>query len=340
MRVSPVRRPVDLVALTLMGLLAGLTLVAARAEATGPLEKSEVIVAIAAPSATYLPTYLALEETARAEGLTLRLAMIGGGPQTAAALASGSVDVAVTALNIVVNMISAGQLVKVFYAASSQAEFEWFARDPAKRWQDLQGKTVAVSAPGSLTDGLTRRVLSKHGVRPGVSVALVSSGATATRFAALKAGRVDAAILLPPFTWSAEAQGFTRLGTQASEIAPTWPRTVFAARERFLADHPATVRALLRAHVRALRLGRANPELAIKLLGKHVRDEVQYHERAYREVMPAFDERGRLPAATMPLFWELAIEAGEVTEAWPESRFLDSRFIDSFEAWAPDPARP
>jgi hypothetical protein len=51
-------------------------------------------------------------------------------------------------------------------------------------------------------------------------------------------------------------------------------------------------------------------------------------------------ERGRLPAAAMPIFWELAVEADEVGEAWPESRFLDRRFIDSFEAWAPDPARP
>ncbi len=341
MRASTDRGPAVLVALTLVAFLAaGATVVAGPARAAGRLEKPELVVAIAAPGATYLPTFLAMEETAGVEGLTLKLAMIGGGPQTAAALASGSVDVAVTALNIVVNMISAGHPVRVFYAGSSQAEFEWFARAGIRSWGELDGKTVAVSAPGSLTDGLTRRALMKHGVRPGQSVALMSSGAAAGRFAALKAGRVDAAILLPPFTWAAEAQGFTRLGTQTGEIAPTWPRTVFAARERFLAEHPATIRALLRAHVQAIRLGSANPELAIRLLGKHVRDEAQYHERAYREAMPTFDERGRLPAAAMPIFWEMAIETGDVGEAWPESRFLDRRYIDSFESWAPDPKRP
>ena len=47
------------------------------------------------------------------------------------------------------------------------------------------------------------------------------------------------------------------------------------------------------------------------------------------------DERGRLPAAEMPGFWETSIAAGEVTEARAESKFLDRRLIDSFDDWAP-----
>lgn len=316
------------------------TVGAAAAPATALPEKTRLVLALAAPNAVYLPVYLAIAETARVEGLTLQLVTIGGGPQTAAALASDSVDVAVTSLSVVVNMISAGLPVRAFYGAGSQAEFEWFARPGIRSWGDLPGKTLAISGPGSLTEVLTRRVLRKHGVASGQNVALVSAGAAASRFAALQAGRVDAAVLAPPFTWSAEEHGFTRLGTQAGEIAETWPRSVFVAKDAFLDRHPATIRALLRAHVQAIRLARASRDVALRTLGKYLRAEPQYHERAYREAMPGFDERGRLPAAAMPLFWDTAMAAGEVTEAWPEPRFLDRRFIDSFEDWAPDPVRP
>jgi NitT/TauT family transport system substrate-binding protein len=281
-----------------------------------------------------------VDETARPEGLTIKLVLIGGGPQTAAALASGSVDVVVTALNIVVNMISAGHAVRAFYGAGSHAELEWFARPGIRSWSDLRDKTVAVSGPGSLTDLLTRRVLVKHRLTPGSNVALVSSGASEPRYTALKAGRVDAAVLLPPQTWAAEGEGFVRLGTQAEEIGGTWPRAVFAAKQSFITENPATVRALLQAYVRALRLARADPELAIRSLARHVKDDAQYHGRAYRDAMAGFDERGRLPAAAMPAFWETSIAGGEVSEAWAESRFLDRRFIDSFDGWAPAPGRP
>ena len=339
---TPLGRPVRIIATA--AAFAGAVLLPIPPVAPAPgaqaPEKKDLVVAIAAPGSSYLPIYLMADETARPEGLTLKVAYIGGGPQTAAALASDSIDVAVTALNIVVSMISAGHGVRMFYSAGSHAELEWFARPAIRSWPELRGKTIAVSGPGSLTDLLTRRALVKHGLSPGSDVALLSSGASQPRYTALKAGRVDAAVLLPPQTWTAESDGFTRLGTQVTEIAGTWPRAVFAAKESFIAGNPATIRGLLRAYVHAVRLARANPEVAIRSLGRHVRDDAQYHERAYRDALAGFDERGRLPAAAMPVFWETSIAAGEVSEAWAESRFLDRRFIDSFDDWAPAPGRP
>jgi hypothetical protein len=60
-----------------------------------------------------------------------------------------------------------------------------------------------------------------------------------------------------------------------------------------------------------------------------------FANRAYDEAMPDYDERGRLPAKSMPTFWKLTIENGDVKEAWPDAKFLDSRWINSFTRWAP-----
>jgi hypothetical protein len=57
--------------------------------------------------------------------------------------------------------------------------------------------------------------------------------------------------------------------------------------------------------------------------------------RTYDEVSGKLNPRGQLPARAMPFFWQVAIMAGDAPEVWPETRFLDRRFIDSYDAWAP-----
>jgi ABC-type nitrate/sulfonate/bicarbonate transport system substrate-binding protein len=118
-------------------------------------------------------------------------------------------------------------------------------------------------------------------------------------------------------------------------VAPAWPAGILAARTQFLETHPRTIRAWLRAYVRAVRLARADPEVAIRTLTAVFKFERAAAERVYREVMPDIDERGRLPVASMPAVWQVMVTAGEVDAPWPESRFLDTRLMDTFDGWAP-----
>jgi hypothetical protein len=37
----------------------------------------------------------------------------------------------------------------------------------------------------------------------------------------------------------------------------------------------------------------------------------------------------------MDIFWSISIAGGSVTQALPESRLMDARFIDTFTDWAP-----
>jgi len=298
-------------------------------------EKMHLSVGLAGNYLFYLPLYIAVDHTVQDEGLQVKLVSFNGGTQVGMALASDSVDVALGSLNGVIGLIAAGQPVKAFYAGNFQTDFQWFARPGIRSWLDLKGRSVAISTYGSLTDGLTRYIIRRHGLEPGRNVQLVQAGETGNRFAALNTGRVDATVLAAPFTWYAEERGFSRLGSQATEVAPAWPQIVITAKERHLADSPRALRAFLRAQVRAIRLARSNPDLAIRTIMERLKFERAYAERAYLEVLPAFNERGGLPAGAMPAFWEITIASGEVTEPWPEARFLDRRFIDTFEEWAP-----
>ncbi len=303
--------------------------------AAGTVQRLRLTVGHPRPSLNFLPLYLAAEQTAALEGLGVDIVAFGSGSRVAAALASDSVHIAAASLSDLIGMIAAGQPAKAFYAGVFHADFEWIAVRGIRTWSDLRGKSLGISTHGSLSDFLTRYALRGRGLEAGTEVRLVQAGEAGLRFAALKAGRVDASVLLPPFTWYAEEQGFVRLGSQAAEIAEAWPRVVLFTKEKLLADHPGVLRAFLRAYVRAIRLARTNREVAVQTLTTRLKFEQRHAERAYAEAMAGFDERGRLPVSAMPVFWKIALAAGDVRAPWPETRFLERRFIDTFDEWAP-----
>jgi ABC-type nitrate/sulfonate/bicarbonate transport system substrate-binding protein len=118
------------------------------------------------------------------------------------------------------------------------------------------------------------------------------------------------------------------------DLAPQWPKHAYLAKTKFIDDNPNTLRAFLRAHVAALRLARADRAMAVDILINRLKWAKDYAERAYDEVMPAYDEHGSLPDAHMDVFWSIEIAGGAVTQAWPDSKLIDDRFIRSFADWA------
>lgn len=273
--------------------------------------------------------------TAKEEGLNVEVVAFRGDAQVVQALAASSVDVNLASLNGLINMTNAGQKVKGFYAGFYQADFEWFARREIKSWADLKGKSAGVSTFGSLTDFLTRFALRKHGLEPEKDVQIVQTGGSSNAYSALQAGKIDSAILSPPFKWQAAEGGMSSLGMQAKEVAEEWPKHIYFTTEKFFEENPNTIRALLRAHVKAIRLAKKDRDVAVKSMMDVLKYEKKYAEKAYDEVVTGFDERGLLPTKWMPVFWEIAVAAGDVKEAWPENKLLDRRYVDTFDEWAP-----
>jgi NitT/TauT family transport system substrate-binding protein len=309
----------------------------ARAFATsGPIEKPKLTLGLAVPAASFLPVYVAAARTWKPEGLDVEIVSFRGDAEVSQAMAGGSLDLSLQSLDGLVNLIGSNQPVKGFYAGFHQADFAWLAQPSIKTWSDLKGGTIGVSTFGSLTDQLTRYVLRKHGLKPEIDVQVTQAGPSATSIQLLRSKRLLAAIQSAPTKWVAEDLGLTVLGTQDQEIAPQWPKHSFVAHTKFLDEHPNTMRAFLRAHVAAIRLARADRDLAVKVLVDQVKYQPAYAARAYAENMPGFDERGRLPDEKyMDIFWSIAIAGGSVKEALPAARLIDARFIDTFTDWAP-----
>lgn len=78
-------------------------------------------------------------------------------------------------------------------------------------YQDLVGKTIAVSTPTDSTTVVTEQALAKLGI-PTDNIDMNPIGGTAERLAGLQQGAVQATLMLPPLNFKAEAGGFHRIG--------------------------------------------------------------------------------------------------------------------------------
>jgi NitT/TauT family transport system substrate-binding protein len=299
-------------------------------------EMTSVKIGTAVAAMSFLPVFVAYARTWKAQGLDVQLFPFRSDAELSQALVGGSIDISVGSLNGVINMISSNQPVIGVYSGFHQADFSWLAQRTIKTWSDLKGKGgIGISSYGSLTDALTRYALRKNKVEPEKDVQMVQAGSTAATYEAIKAGRLVAGILSPPFSWQAQDEGFTLLGTQKQDVSNAWPKHLFSARTKFIADNPHTIEAVLRGHVAALRLARKDREVAVSVMMDQLKITKPYAERAYDVEMPDYDERGGMPEKNMPVFWDITKQLGDVTSAWDESKYLDHRFINSFKSWAP-----
>jgi len=302
----------------------------------GRSEKTRLTAGIPVDAASFLPVYLAAARTWKEQGLAVELTAFRGDAEVSQALAGGSIDFSVQSADGLINMLTANQPVIAFYGGFHQADFAWLSQPSVQSWEALKGKSAGISTFGSSTDQLTRYVLRHHAPTTEKDVQIIQAGPPASIAQALKADRLGLGILAPPLSWQLQDAGFRMLGTQAQEIAPRWPKHVFVAKTQFLDANPNTVRAILRAHVAAVRLARADRALVVATLVDRLKYPTAYAERAYDSIMPDYDERGSLPdAASMRAFWSQQIDRGEVKEPWPDSRILDDRFIRTFAEWAP-----
>ena len=301
-----------------------------------PPEKPSIKVGTAVSAMSFMPIYVAAAKTWKAQGLDVQVFTFRGDAEVAQALVGGSIDVSAQSVDGFINMITAGQPMTGWYAGFSQADFTWLSQKDIKHWSDLKGKNVGIATYGSLTDALTRYALKKNHLEPEKDVAMIQAGSTPNAFSALEAGRLSCAILSPPFSWQAQDAGYTVLGKQTDDVAKNWPKHMIGSSTKFMTENPHTCQAILRGHVNAIRMIRGNRDAVVPVMMDQLKITKAFAERAIDLEAPFYDERGNLPnKATMDVYWQIAESLGTVKSPWPDSKFLDRRFMDSFKSWAP-----
>lgn len=306
------------------------------AQAAEP-ESSAVRIGISINDSTFLPLYLPEEEGFfAAEGLQAEILVFRGGSDLTRALIADAVDIAVAAPTSVLSAINAGQDVKVFFGGFNQMPFAWYAVPSIATLEDEKDARFGVTRFGSSTDALTRFVLSAAGLDPQADVRIIQGGGSAERMTAMETGQIDAAILAAPFTYNAEELGYNLIMRQ-SDAMPDFPVQSLYAQAAYIDSHPETIRAVLRAVIRGMRIAKTDRERAVAAIVSRTGLEDAYAARAWEELRDGWREDGRLASEKgMEAFFAMAIATGSAEEAWPVERYWDDRFVSTLDAWKPE----
>lgn len=235
-------------------------------------EKTKVTLAVGGkPTLYYLPLTIA-ERLGyfKDEGLEVSISDFPGGAKALQALVGGSADVVSGGYEHTLQMAAKGQALQAFVLQGSaalslglvKAKFASYAGP-----QDLKGKKIGVTAPGSSTHLLVNQLLASAKLRP-EAVSIIGVGTGASAVAAARSGQIDALSSIEPAMLMLEQSGdikiahetFTPSGAQAV-FGGAMPSACLYAKQDFVKANPKTVQALTNAMVRALAwLDKAKPE--------------------------------------------------------------------------------
>jgi len=199
-------------------------------------------------SPTHWPIHVGIKKGFyAAENLKPDLIFIQSSGNVLQQLAAGSLDATLSAgLVDPIYAIDKGAPISIVRLEIQLPPYAINAKPQYKKIEDLKGKIVMIDSKKGITKIYVERMLVAHNVKPS-EVDYVFAGATGARFSALQTGAVDATILLPPFSFRAEAAGFSNLGMVA-DYAKDLPFTGAAVNTNWATKNPDMLRRFLAAH--------------------------------------------------------------------------------------------
>jgi NitT/TauT family transport system substrate-binding protein len=266
--------------------LAALPIVAALVLALVPGAKAADIVSVGsvdATSANLWPFHIAVHNGYfDAEDLKIELVFSQSNASVVQQLAAGSYNIAASAGMVdPIRAVDKGAPVALVRIVIQAPPYALLAKPAIGNIESLRGKTIIVGGAKDITRIFTERMLEPHGLKSS-DYDYVFAGATSARFAALKSGAVDAALLTMPFNFFAENAGYANLGF-TFEYLPAMPFAGMAVNRAWAEANPGVLRRFLAAYNEGVAWfdDPANRDAAVSLqmtTSKIERDDV---EKAY-----------------------------------------------------------
>jgi|SRR5208282_5772452 len=220
-----------------------------------------------ASSASLWPLHIAIKNGYfDAANLKIDLVFAQSNASVIQQLAAGSYSVAPSAGMVdPIRAIDKGAPVALVRIVIQAPPYALLAKPEIKRIEDLKGKTIIIGGDKDITRIFTERMLAPHGLKSG-DYDYVFAGATSARFAALKSGAVDAALLTMPFNFFAATAGYSNLGF-TFDVLPDMPFAGMAVNRPWAQAHADVLKRFLDAYNKGVSwfYDPKNREAAVKL---------------------------------------------------------------------------
>ena len=202
-------------------------------------------------------------------GLDVKLISIDSGTKAVTALLTGNMDICEVAGSAVVNAVAAGQDAVMIAGLYNAYPAFLMVTASIKTAQDLKGKALAISQPGSSTDVGTRLALKQLGLVPDKDVALLAIGEEPARMAAMAAGQVAGSLLTSPDTLIGRQKGYITLLDLGATNIP-YQHTGIATTRKFISTHRTEVENFMKAVLEAIALMKKDPAGTETIMAKYL----------------------------------------------------------------------
>lgn len=272
------------------------------------------------------------------KGLDVEISDFAGGAKSLQALVGGSVDVVTGAYEHTIRMQAKGQDIRAVVEIGRFPGIVLAVKKGVKYDgpQDLKGKKIGVTAPGSSTNMLVNFVLAKGGLSP-QDASFVGVGSAASAVAAIQKGEIEAISHLEPVISMLERDGSIRAvvdtrteeGTRAL-FGGANPAAVLYAKGDFIEKNPNTVQALVDALVMALKwTAKASPEeIASVVPEQYLLGDKALYMVAVEKSKPSWSQTGIIDPAAMKSANDMLVQFdAELKDAKVD---LSKTFVDRF----------
>ena len=283
---------------------------AASAKALSPVNSAFVAIGVHT-----LPIWLAEDKGLfQQQGLNVKVTYVEGSVTAMPAMTSGELHIIEATPAASVQAQLKGQDIVALATHVPYADYRLIAQADIKTINDLKGKTIGQTKPGTVDDVVVQYVLKKLGLTPGKDVKMTYLGSQPAILAAFQQKLIQATAQSPPNDVAAEKTGGHELVNILNDKFP-FPIDGILSTRKYVRAHPDETVAYLKAYVQAIRYIKANPVETKKELGVRTKtDDQEVLDKSYQvmvdaladpptaltediaTVLPLFDGAGKNPA--------------------------------------------
>ncbi|MBI4320320.1 MAG: ABC transporter substrate-binding protein [Chloroflexi bacterium] len=294
-----------------------------------------ITVKYAVPNANpdYLPVYAAMEKGFfKQENIEMDIILIPTGDKLSAALIGGSLDVARYAPDPTMRAVEMGEKLTIVLGGTNTPTYSLITQKDVKSYNDLKGKLVGVSSLSSSDAYFTRKMLAANGLKDKVDYDLIQVGGTPERVAALRAGSIAGALLLPPQDQRTVDEGLSRLDT-ATNVVKTYAWSMHTVKRDWAEKNEAALLALSRAFIKGTRwvYDPKNKEEGISILMQQTKLEDKYARQVFDTYIKSstWDKDGAISVPGLQAVIDALAESGDLKPPLPKvEKFIDTSYWD------------
>lgn len=310
-------------AIMLPALLIGATLVPMRAAIAAPI----TLITTGANNPNEWPIFIGkTKKFFEQAGIELNTVSASSTSAAIQQIAGGSGEMASGGITDPIRAIDNGAGVALIRIHAQVPPYTVWAKSGIKTFADLRKKTVILGGAKDITRIYFDRMVQPNGLKAG-DYDMVFAGTTPSRFAALQSGAVDAAILLPPFSFRAEANGFSLVG-RLGDYVKDMPFTGYAVNTKWAKANKATVVSFFKAYQKSVDWFRdpANRSEAIAILISEAKVDPADAAATYDffASIDIFSQKGIVTPASISALIKALADDKDLQGSADPARFIDA----------------